>query len=103
MAQQGAYPVRLEADYPEKSSRGLALLAILFFIKGLLLIPHIIVLYVLGIATFVVAVIGYWAVLITGRYPKGMYNFVLGVTRWQTRTSLWLFGLTDKYPPFSLS
>ncbi len=101
MAQADAYPVRLEADYPPKSSRGLALLAILFFVKALLLLPHLVVLYVLGIIALVVALVGYWAVLITGSYPRGMFDFVLGVNRWQARTNLWLYGLTDKYPPFT--
>ena len=96
------YPVRLEADYPESPSRWRALLGALFLIKGLLLLPHSIVLFFLGIASFIVFYIGYWAVLITGRYPRGMFNFVLGVQRWSYRTSAWLIGLTDRYPPFSL-
>jgi uncharacterized membrane protein len=96
------YPVRFEADYPEAPSRPLALLGVLFFIKGLLLIPHIIVLYVLSIVAFVVAYIGYWAVLITGKYPEGMFNFVYGVQRWGARVESWLYGWSDSYPPFSL-
>ena len=96
------YPVRLEADYPESPSRWRALLGALFLIKGLLLLPHSIVLFFLGIASFIVFYIGYWAVLITGRYPRGMFNFVLGVQRWSYRTSAWFVGLTDRYPPFSL-
>jgi uncharacterized membrane protein len=96
------HPVRFEADYPEAPSRPLALLGVLFFIKGLLLIPHIIVLYVLSIVAFVVAYIGYWAVLITGKYPEGMFNFVYGVQRWGARVESWLYGWSDSYPPFSL-
>ena len=96
------YPVRFEVGYPEAPSRGLALLGALFFIKGLLLIPHIIILYFLGIAGFIVFYIGYWAVLITGSYPQGLFAFVLGVQRWSTRTDSWLYGTVDGYPPFSL-
>ncbi len=96
------YPVRFDADYPESPSRLLALLGVLFFIKGLLLIPHIIVLIVLGLASVIVAYIGYWAVLITGRYPEGMFNFVYSVSRWSSRTDSWMYGWTDKYPPFTL-
>jgi hypothetical protein len=97
------YPIRLEADYPETSSRLLALSAILFmFPKMLLLIPHIIILWFVQLAGFVVAIIGFWVVLFTGRYPRGMYEFVLGWLRWQTRISAWLLGLVDRYPPFSL-
>ena len=96
------YPVRFEVDYPEAPSRGLALLGALFFLKVLLLIPHIIILYFLGIAGFIVFYIGYWAVLITGSYPKGLFAFVLGVQRWSTRTDSWQYGTVDGYPPFSL-
>jgi len=103
MAVPSGYPVRVEADYPERSSRVLALLGIPFLLfKGLLLIPHMIVLYFLGIIQSIVVWFAYWVVLFTGRYPRGMFDFVLGVTRWQTRTNLWLYGITDQYPPFSL-
>ena len=97
------YPVRFEVDYPDAPSRGLALLGVLFFIKGLLLIPHIIVLYFLGIALFIAFYIGYWAVLITGSYPQGLFAFVVSVQRWSTRTDSWMYGMVDGYPPFSLS
>lgn len=95
------YPVDVIARYPERSSRGLALLAILFFLKSLLVVPHMIVLYLLGLAVGVVMLIGYWAVLIVGYYPRGMWEFVLGYFRWATRVNAWLIGLTDQYPPFS--
>ena len=96
------YPTRFEVDYPELPSRGLALLGALLFIKGLLLIPHVIILYALGIAASLVVYIGFWAVLITGRYPEGLFEFVVGVLRWQTRTDSWMYGFVDRYPPFSL-
>ena len=105
MTQQGsipAYPVDIEVAYPERPSRLMALLAILFFVKGLLLLPHFIVVYFLGIASFVALVIAYWAVLITGRYPRSLFDFGVGVQRWQFRMTAWLAGWTDKYPPFSL-
>ena len=96
------YPMRFEVDYPELPSRGLALLGVLLFIKGLLLIPHVIILYALGIAAALVVYIGFWAVLITGKYPMGLFEFVVGVQRWQTRTDSWMYGFADLYPPFSL-
>jgi len=97
------YPIRLEADYPESLSRLLALLAIPFmFLKVLLVIPHIFLLYFVQLAACLVAFIGYWVVLFTGKYPRGMYQFVLGSLRWQTRVSAWLLSLVDRYPPFSL-
>jgi hypothetical protein len=96
------YPVRVEADYPEQSSRWLALAGALFmYPKALLLVPHLFVLYFVQLAAFVVAFVGFWVVLFTGRYPRGMYEFVLGALRWQTRASAWLLGLVDRYPPFS--
>ena len=103
MAMNGVdYPVRFEADYPESPSRLLALLGVIFWIKGLLLIPHIIVLFFIGIASFIAVYIGYWAVLITGSYPMGLFNFVAGVQRWSTRTDSWMNGVADRYPPFTL-
>ena len=103
MQGNSSYPVRLEADYPESSSRILALLGVLLiFPKALLLLPHMIILVVLEIVNFVVVFIGYLAVLLTGRYPQGLFNFVLGVGRWNYRVDGWLYGFTDRYPPFSL-
>ena len=98
------YSARLEIDAPEAPSRLLALFGVLFMIiKFILLIPHIVILGVLGIVSIVVAYIGYWAVLITGSYPRGLFNLITGFQRWEYRTTSWLLGLTDQYPPFSLS
>ena len=66
------YPTRLEVDYPESPSRVLALLGVIFFLKALLLIPHLIVISILGLVATVVIWIGYLAVLITGSYPAGL-------------------------------
>lgn len=95
-----SYPIRVEADYPEQSSRALAALGILFFFKTLLLLPHLIVMWFLGIVKLVVAWVGFWIVLVNGRLPRGMFDFLLGCQRWETRLNAWLFGLTDQYPPF---
>ena len=103
MAASGSdYPVRFEVDYPESSSKLLALLGVIFLGKIILLIPHIGILMVLSILSFIAYYIGYWAVLITGSYPRGLFDFVAGVQRWSTRTDSWINGLTDRYPPFSL-
>jgi hypothetical protein len=99
-----SYPVRLDADYPAESNRALALAGALFFFpKVLLAIPHLVVLYFVNLAAVIVVYIGYWVVLLTGKYPRGMFDFALGALRWQTRVSAWLFGLADEYPPFSIS
>lgn len=97
------YPVSLAIARPERSSRWLALATLLLFIpKAIMLIPHMIILYFLGIASFVVGVIAQFAVLFMGSYPAGMHEFVVGTLRWQMRMNAFMFGLIDKYPPFSL-
>lgn len=72
-------------------------------VKWLLAIPHYIVLFFLGIAAFVVVLIAWFAILFTGKYPQGLFNFVVGVLRWGLRVQAYAFLLvTDRYPPFSL-
>lgn len=90
------YPVRVEIDYPARLNRFLPL------VKWLLAIPHYLALWVLGIVALVVLVISWFAVLITGNYPLGMFNFLVGFERWRVRVAAYLFLQTDQYPPFSL-
>jgi len=73
-------------------------------VKWLLAIPHYIVLAFLWLAAFVVVILAWFAILFTGRYPRGMFDFVLGVFRWTNRVVAYAFALvTDEYPPFRLS
>ena len=73
-------------------------------VKWLLAIPHFIVLIFLDIATIVVVVVAWFAILFTGRYPRGIFDFVQGVIRWHNRVTAYaLVFVTDRYPPFSLS
>jgi hypothetical protein len=73
-------------------------------VKWLLAIPHYIVLFFLGIAAFVAVVIAWFAILFTGRYPRGLFDFVAGVIRWDNRVVGYALILTtDQYPPFRLS
>ena len=90
------YPVRFEMAYPERLSRGL------IFVKWLLIIPHIVVLMILGFAAGIVGFIAWWAILFTGRYPRGMFDFVVGVSRWGYRVATYYLLLTDAYPPFNM-
>ena len=92
--------VHLELDYPDAArdlNRWLPL------VKWLLAIPHFIVLAVLAVAAFICVVIAWFAIIFTGRYPRGLFDFVVGVQRWGLRVGAyaWLL-ITDKYPPFSL-
>ena len=81
----------------EELSRGLPL------VKWFLAIPHYVVLLFLHIAAFFVTVFAWFAILFTGRYPQGAFNFVEGVFRWSNRVVAYAFILvTDEYPPFSL-
>jgi hypothetical protein len=73
-------------------------------VKWFLAIPHYIVLFFLSIAAFVCVVIAWFAILITGRYPRSLFDFVVGVLRWTLRVTAYAFLLvTDRYPPFSLA
>jgi Domain of unknown function (DUF4389) len=73
-------------------------------VKWLLAIPHFIVLIFLWIAAIVVVIIAWFAILFTGRYPRGMFDFVQGVIRWENRVIAYAVLLvTDRYPPFALS
>ena len=72
-------------------------------VKWLLAIPHYIVLFFLGIAAFFVVIMAWFAILFTGRYPKGLFDFVVGVMRWSLRVDAYAILLTtDEYPPFTL-
>jgi hypothetical protein len=93
--------VRLDYAYPDAASdlnRWLPL------VKWLLAIPHYIVLFVLDIAVIVIVIVAWFAVLFTGRYPRGMFDFVAGVLRWHNRVIGYAATLvTDVYPPFRLA
>lgn len=92
--------VKLDLVYPDVKqdlNRWLPL------VKWLLALPHYIVLFFLAVAMFFVTIIAWFAILFTGRYPKGLFDFVVGVNRWSLRVGAYAFLLTtDQYPPFSL-
>ncbi len=91
--------VHLEVDYPEAG----ALNRWLPLVKWLLAIPHYIVLAVLGLVAVLVTILAWFAILFTGTYPRGLFDFVVGVGRWAARVWAYAFLLvTDEYPPFSL-
>jgi hypothetical protein len=92
--------VHLEIDYPDVRNdlnRWMPL------VKWLLAIPHYIVLGFLAIGAFFAVVIAWFAILASGQYPRGLFDFVVGVGRWGLRVNAYAFLLvTDRYPPFSL-
>ena len=93
--------VALDFPYPDveaELSRGMPL------VKWLLALPHYIVLFFLWIGAFFAVVVAWFAILFTGRYPRGLFDFVEGVLRWHNRVVGYAFPLvTDRYPPFRLS
>ena len=95
------YPVDLQVDYPETSSRGWAI-ATMFGIRFLALIPHVIVLMFVLIGAAAVFFVSQIVVLFTGKYPRGMFDFLVGTMRWTARVNAFNYALTDKYPPFGL-
>jgi hypothetical protein len=94
----GAYPhLEYDVERQEQYNRWLPL------VKWLLAVPHFIVLAFLWMAGGFVWLFCIFAVLVTGRFPRGAFNFLLGVGRWSARVSAYLMLQTDRYPPFSLS
>ena len=89
------YPVTFRADYVEKRSR------LTTFFRLILAIPHFIAVTLYFLAAEVVVIISWFALLFTGRYPQGMYDFVAGAVRYQTRVYGYAALLSDQYPPFS--
>jgi hypothetical protein len=94
---QSTYPLVFDVEYPERLSRWL------IFVKWLLAIPHLIILYALMAVAEIITVIAWFAILFTGRYPKGMFDFVVGILRWDHNVTAYVALLRDDYPPFSLS
>jgi hypothetical protein len=93
--------VHLEIDYPDAEAD---LSRVLPLIKWFLAIPHYVVLFVLAIAAFFALIAAWFAIVFTARYPRGIFDFLVGLHRWTLRVNAYTFLLvTDRYPPFSLN
>jgi len=90
------YPVLFHLDYPASLSRWK------IFFKWLLVFPHLIVLSILSIAVGFALFITWFAILFTGRFPRGMFDFLNGFSRWAHRVNTYINLFTDAYPPFSM-
>jgi Domain of unknown function (DUF4389) len=98
-ATPSVYPLRLEGELDPSLSRWL------WLVKWVLAIPHFFVLFFLWIAFLVLSVVTLFAILFTGRYPRGIFDFNVGVLRWTWRVGFYSYSAlgTDRYPPFTLS
>src|SRR5687767_11707128 len=89
------YPIRYDVEYPERLSRWK------IFVKWLLAIPHLIIIWLLQYVLGVLVIIGFFSILFTKRWPRGLFDFVVQVQRWTLNVLAYVGLLRDEYPPFS--
>lgn len=94
---EGDYPVEVELDPPPATRDRLTVA-----FRIVLALPHLLALWALGIAWGLATVVAWFAILFTGRYPSGLYDFAVGVLQWSVRVEAYVLLLCDEYPPFAL-
>lgn len=94
---EGDYPATLRLS-PAEEPRDRLTVAFRFFLA----LPHLVVIWVLGIAWGITTIVAWFAILFTGNYPRSLYGFATGMLRWNTRVEAYVLLLHDQYPPFSL-
>ena len=95
--ESGEYPLTLEVEYPDTLNRWLPL------IKWLLIIPNLTVFMVVALVASFLIFVAWFAILFTGKFPRGLHGLVEGWLRWNARVTAYVMSLTDSYPPFSLT
>jgi len=95
---EGDYPIDFDVRYPERLIRWKVLIW-----KFITAIPHFIILSFLWIGALLVTIVVWFFILVAGRYPQGLFDYVAGVMRWSARVNAYVLSLTDEYPPFNLS
>lgn len=97
------HPVTVTIPYPQEQSRILALASVPFLAGRLfLLLPALVLVYFITYLGFILGWVNALAVVVTGKSPKNLHRFMVGMLRFTTRTTSYMYGLTDKYPPFKL-
>lgn len=92
----GQYPASLTIPMPERQSR------LRLFVRWFTIVPNYIVLYFVQLGWYFTTFIAWWAILLTGRYPRGLFRFSVGVGRWYNRQWAYMLLFRDEYPPYSL-
>lgn len=94
---EGDYPAALSVTFPDEPRNRLTVA-----FRLILVLPHLLAMWVLGVAWVITTIVAWFSILVTGEYPAGLYGFAVGVVRWNTRVEAYMLLLRDEYPAFTL-